>query len=261
MSGITQMFDSDSSFGKLLTRAGIWIGANLLFLFCSIPIFTVGASLCAMYYVMLRYLRCHGEINPWKEFWKEFRKNFVSATIVWLSLLAVAGLLMLEIFWCSQFSGVMHVFRYALHFLLAAEAVISVYIFPCMAAFDAPVKCQFANSLFFAGKSPLTIFGVTAAVFLPFYFTYTLIQWLPLTAFLWCFFGFSMVAWLQSRMFLRLFLPYLPTVNAYGERMDAAGAAFAGSEEPAAAGMDRNDRREDNRRAAAILDEMKRMGM
>lgn len=257
MSGITRMFDNDSLFGKYITRAGVWIGANLLFLFCSIPFFTIGAALSAIYYVMLRYLRCHGEINPWKEFWKEFRGNFVPATIVWLGLLMAAGFLMLEIFWCSQFGGAMELFRYGLYFLLAAVAVITVYIFPCMAAFDAPVRRQLANSLFFAGKSPLTILKAAAVVFLPCYFTYALIQWLPLTAFLWCFFGFSLVAWLKSRMLLRLFLPYLPEVNAYGERTDAAG--FADSQE--AVIMDREGRRENNRKEAAILDEMKKMGM
>lgn len=111
---VTRFLSNDSIFGRLMTKAGIFIAINLLFLFGCLGVVTAGASLCALYYAEMRYLRGDKEMNPFKVFWKGFSENFVKATLVWAGAVLIMLFLTLEIFWCSQFEGVMHLFLYAL---------------------------------------------------------------------------------------------------------------------------------------------------
>lgn len=134
---------------------------------------------------------------------------------------------------------------YGLGTVLLTAAVTAVYTFPGIAAFDAPVGRQLLNSLFFAGKSPVTVLPVVGAWLLPFYITYSFMEWMPLWAFLWCCFGFAAAANVQAHFLLRLYAPYLA----------AAGGAETDKTESRQllAGAQRTQRQ--------ILKDMKRLGM
>ena len=135
-----------------------------------------------MYYTLMKYRRGGKEIYPFRLFVKGFRENFVRATVVWLGALCFMPFLLLEMFWCSQAAGVMHLFLYALGTLFLVSAVL-LYVFPGIAAFDVPIRRQVLNSMFFAGKSPATVLLLAAFVQVPFYVTYSFMEWLPLWAF------------------------------------------------------------------------------
>ncbi|MFG6333607.1 MAG: YesL family protein [Lachnospiraceae bacterium] len=240
MSGIAQLFDNDSPLGRAVTKAGTYIAVNLLFIIGSLGIVTIGASLSAMYYTLMKYQRGGGEINPFRLFVKGFRENFFKATAVWVGVLCLISVLLLEMFWCGQAAGVMHLFLYGLGTVLLTAAVTAVYTFPGIAAFDAPVGRQLLNSLFFAGKSPVTVLLTAAAWLLPLYVTYSFREWMPLWAFLWCCFGFSATASVQSHFLLKLYTPYL----AVSERRKTAGEKFP-----------------QRRSVRQTLKDMKRMGM
>ncbi|MCD8189212.1 MAG: YesL family protein, partial [Clostridiales bacterium] len=59
---------NESAFGRLMTRLGIIIAANVMFMIFSLPVFTVGAAYVALYHVMFKTLRGDGVINPFKQF-------------------------------------------------------------------------------------------------------------------------------------------------------------------------------------------------
>ncbi|MCD7843485.1 MAG: YesL family protein, partial [Clostridiales bacterium] len=67
---------NDSAFGRLMTRLGIIIAANIMFAIFSLPVVTIGASYVALYHVMFKTLRGDGVINPFKQFWIGFKTNF-----------------------------------------------------------------------------------------------------------------------------------------------------------------------------------------
>lgn len=76
---------------------------NLLFLLCSIPILTTGASLTALY----AGLRASIKKEPcYKAFFRTLRKSFVRSTLAWLIVLPVNALLVtnliLNIFYWEQ---------------------------------------------------------------------------------------------------------------------------------------------------------------
>lgn len=212
-----QFLSNESRFGRLMTRLGILIAANLLFLLSCIPVFTAGAGLCALHHTLLKTLRGDGEINPFVQFWRGFVRNFRQATAAFLLLLALAVLLALEIFWCSQFTGPVALFRYGLYAIAMVTLVLSLYLFPTMAAFDAPLPRLLANSFAFVMKSPLTVLCIVVTSVVPILLTLAGGRYLPLYAFIWCMIGASGLAMLHASMLLRLFLPYLPRVDVCGE--------------------------------------------
>lgn len=244
-----QFLSNESRFGRLMTRLGILIAANLLFLISCIPVVTAGAGLCALHHTMLKTLRGDGEINPFVQFWLGFKRNFRQATAAFLILLALAALLTLEIFWCSQFTGPVAAFRYGLYAIAMIVLVLALYLFPTMAAFEAPLPRLLGNSFAFAMKSPLTALCVVATSVVPTLLTLTGGRYQPLFAFIWCMIGASGLAMLHASMLLRLFKPYLPRVDVCGEIIpEGMEEEFITEEQDA-----RNDR--------ATLEDMLRLGM
>ena len=60
--------------------------AGLLWLLCSLPIFTIGASSTALYYAVCKCVRHNrGSLTP--TFFHGFRSNFKQATLIWLLFL------------------------------------------------------------------------------------------------------------------------------------------------------------------------------
>ncbi|MBO4914552.1 MAG: YesL family protein [Oscillospiraceae bacterium] len=74
-----------------LYRALGWIidlvVSGLLWIVCSLPVFTVGASSAALYHTVVKCIR-HGRGSLSRVFWESFRGNFRIGTGVWLVYLA-----------------------------------------------------------------------------------------------------------------------------------------------------------------------------
>ena len=66
----------------------IWAG--LLWLLCSLPLFTLGASTTARYYTIVKSVR-HDRSRVSRCFFSAFRSNFRQATLLWLLLVAELG--------------------------------------------------------------------------------------------------------------------------------------------------------------------------
>lgn len=65
---------------------------NLLWILCSLPVFTIGASTTALYYVTLKMVQ-DDESNITAMFFRAFRENFRQATTLWLIMLGIGLLL------------------------------------------------------------------------------------------------------------------------------------------------------------------------
>ena len=59
----------------------IWAG--LLWLVCSLPLFTIGASSTALYYTVVKSIR-HERGRVTSCFFRSFRSNFRQATAIWM---------------------------------------------------------------------------------------------------------------------------------------------------------------------------------
>ena len=87
-----RLFSYDSKFSQIMLKLCYGCYLNLLWMVCSLPVFTAGAATAALYDVTLRLAR-EEEPPLTRQFFKAFRENFRQATILWLILLAVGILL------------------------------------------------------------------------------------------------------------------------------------------------------------------------
>ena len=84
------IFNSDGWFARIFGTIGDIIVVNILFIICSIPIFTIGASMSAMYYTLLKKQRTGETGGIIKLFFKGFKDNFKKSTIAWLLFMLIA---------------------------------------------------------------------------------------------------------------------------------------------------------------------------
>ena len=192
---INSFLSNDSTFGKTMTKIGIIIGANLLFVIVSLPVVTIGAAWAALLHVMFKVLRGTETLNPIKMFWTGIRQNWKQATIVWLIILALCFLGWVDIRYLAHTGGAMVNFRYAVSNRL-------------------PVL--FRSAYYFAFKKPLKLIVLLFFYIFPMLLTYLDAQLMPLYAFIWTFFGFGAIGMLTAKLLVSDFKPLLPLVDDEG---------------------------------------------
>jgi uncharacterized membrane protein YesL len=216
-SKIASFFSNDSAFGRAMNKCGIVIAANVMFWIFSIPIFTVGASMCGLYQVMLKMRRGDGDINPFKQFWAGFKGNFKQATIAWLIAAALFVFGYVDFRICRAAEGAISNMQFIFLALGIVWAFIVLYLFPTITAFENKLGSLLMNAIFFVVKNPVKAILVVALHLVPAAITY-LDEWLaPLFAFVWTFFGFGLIAYIASKILLSEFKEYLPEVDEYGD--------------------------------------------
>ena len=72
-----------SRLGSLLSSLIDLIWAGILWLFCSLPVITIGASTTALYYTIVKCVR-HDRGRVVNCFFHSLRSNFRQATVIWL---------------------------------------------------------------------------------------------------------------------------------------------------------------------------------
>lgn len=140
-------FSIDGGVARFLTRLGDLFVLNILTLVCSIPIFTIGAAMTALYTLTLRLAR--GEEGSLAAgYFKAFRDNFKQASVVWL-IGGVAILFMSFDIWLLQnLEGTFgQVYRILLFVLIMLFVLELVYIFALFARFDNTIENTLKNAV------------------------------------------------------------------------------------------------------------------
>ena len=201
--------DNDSFFGRFMTKLGIIIAANIMFMLLSIPFFTIGAGLSALYYVMFRTLRSDGGVNPFKEFWAGLKMNFKQATISWILFVLLIAFLLVDIRICNAAGGTLGYLKIGAYAIGAVAVILYLYLIPVMAAFQDSLPHLIRNAAYFIGKKPWKALVILCFDIFPFVLTFSDLQMLPLYAFLWVLCGFGLQAMLGAALLLPEFEPYL----------------------------------------------------
>ena len=177
-------FSYESKFSQMMIKLSYSCWLNLLWLICSIPVFTMGAATTALYDVSLKIVRDE-ETSITRQFFRSFCRNFRQATVLWLILLA-AGLLLAVDGWIlyhlrAASTGAMAVIWTLLLALIIVAAIIYVivlmYVFPLVASVSntnwAMLKNSFLIGIHYLFCSILVfaihfaMFYVVVAVFTP----------------------------------------------------------------------------------------------
>ena len=201
-----RFFDLDSPFMRFLNLIGDLMIMNFLMLICCLPIFTIGAACTGMHYVFLKMVR--GEEGYLvRGFFKSFKQNFKQATIIWLIMLAVIGIIAGDIL-ILNYSGVE--FPRVLMILILAIAIIllmaAVYVFPVLSRFDNTIKNTLINAFYMAilnlPKTILMILLLILPAVILYFSTYAGVFVLL--------FGISLPAYLSAHLYSKCFKKFEP---------------------------------------------------
>lgn len=186
-------------------RIADFVILNLLWVICSLPIITIGASTTALYTVMLKLVK-NEEGYIAKGFLKAFKENFKKSTIIWLIFLLL-GIVFGADFWAiglmsEQIKGILQIL-----FIFAGVLLIAwvTYALALQARFENTIKNTLKNAaiLVFA-KLPYTVLIIIFTI-VPVLATFLTTQTLMLGSMLWFFVGVSFVTWLNSMLLRRVF--------------------------------------------------------
>lgn len=89
------MFKLDSPLMNFLSKVADIMILNILIIVCSIPVFTVGAAVSAAYYMTFKMVK-NEETYIVRGFFKAFKENFKQATVMWLLVLLIIGILSVD---------------------------------------------------------------------------------------------------------------------------------------------------------------------
>ena len=143
-----RIFSLDSPLFSFLNKVADLILLNILTMICCLPIITIGASMRALHYVVLKMVRDE-ESYIVRSYFKSFRQNFKQATIIWLILLLVGAVLIGDVvilnFSAIRFSNWI---RIALFTVIIIVLLATMHLFPVLSRFDNTIKNTFKNSFF-----------------------------------------------------------------------------------------------------------------
>lgn len=134
---------------QFITKLAIAVYLNILWFLCCLPLFTVGASTTALFYVTLKMAK-NEEGNITKAFFSSFKANFRQGTIIWLILLGLGILLGADgyVLYHMRFENAFWAVCTAIFIVvLAVYAILLMYIFPLLARFHNTTLNMFKNSL------------------------------------------------------------------------------------------------------------------
>ena len=208
------IFSSDGWFARIFGTIGDIIVVNILFIICSIPIFTMGASMSAMYYTLLKKQRTGETGGIIKLFFKGFKDNFKKSTIAWLLFLLIAFVFSLDFNLFGKGGPQENKLMYytsVIFFILIC--FIAIYLFPVISAFENSLKNLIIQSMYMAAKNFIFTILIMILYTLPAYFLLASPQVFMVGIFILIVCGFGLIAYVSSFMFIKAFSPYLEDVT------------------------------------------------
>ena len=149
-----QLFSYDSPVSQALFKFCWACCLGAVWLVCSLPVFTLGASTTALYAVTIKLVRDREGTSPLRQFFAAFRSNFKQATILWLMLLTVGVFLALDVYILSHLRSTTAgapavVWTLLFAVVLAASliyVIILLYTFPLLSYFENKSRAMVLNA-------------------------------------------------------------------------------------------------------------------
>ena len=197
---------TDNIIVRALSKICDMVCLNILWLICSIPIITIGASTAALYTVMLKMVK-NEEGYIFRGFFKAFKSNFKQSTIMWIVILLLGIVCWIDYRVAGVMPGmggsIMRIIFLLLGFILLS---VTIYIFPLTARYENTIRNTVRNALILTvGKLPYTLLMVVVtvgSVITSLWNTATLMFAIPL----WFLIGGSLIAWINSYILRRVFM-------------------------------------------------------
>lgn len=195
------LFSLDNPFWNFMGKVADLVILNVLFVICSIPIFTIGASWTALYFVMVRMVRKE-EGYLIKDFFRSFKENFKQATLIWLLVLAVVAVFVGDVLIYNMMPE--QIPQIIIYVVIGFGCLVFgtvLYVFPLLARFENTIKNTIKNAFVLSIINiPYTLIFVILMV-VPVVLTMYVWELLPVMLMV----GVALPAYLASMLFVRIF--------------------------------------------------------
>ena len=200
------LFNYENPFIQFLVRVGDLMILNVLFILCSLPVVTLGASLTALHRVTQNML-FEQEEPLIKSFFRAFRQNFKQSTLAWLvELVVIVSLVCDVLLVMAYFNGGLAKAMYILVAVLAIlVAGVFSYLMPLIARYENGMRQQVNNAVVLAIiKLPKTVL-LTLLNLLPVILLLISVPVFVQTLIFWVIIGFAFVSFLTSSILKPVF--------------------------------------------------------
>ncbi len=198
-------FSPDSKFMALCVKLVALCKINLLWLLCSLPLFTIGASTCAMLSV-LTAMKEEEDCGA-RPFFRAFRQHFSKATVLWLLIVFLGLMLAVDyrLVAYMSFPGRMAVIV-VICFCAFALVLVSGLIFPLLVRYPGTVRDTVINAVLLSIANLPKMLLVTAMNILPALLLIVLPQVFFFLSFLLPVCGFSLIGLYDLNVTDRIFV-------------------------------------------------------
>lgn len=204
----SKIFDLDNVIMRFFSRVFDIVVLNFIFIICCIPVFTIGASLTALYSVTLKMVK-NEESNIIKGFLKAFKKDFKQGTVIGIIATIITLLVILDLKILSVMGNdKLKVLQVLCYIVAIWGYIIFLYAFPILAKFKNTTKEIFKNSIMISianFKSTILLILLNIPFILMLFHSGVSII-LLFTILIIC--GFSSLALVQSFIFYKVFHEY-----------------------------------------------------
>ena len=202
---MAKLFDMNNPFWTFLGRLVDVFVLHILWLVCSLPIVTFGASTAALYFALMRDITDE-EAHYTKAFFRSFKQNFKQGIGIGLIFLITGAMLAFAFYYYYLMEGTGTIWTAAkviTIMLMILYVIVSQWLFPFFARFDNTTGAIFQNSLLLSIRH-IGWSVVMAIVFVGVYFIILYFNFMPLMIL-----GYGLVAFINSYILNRVFEPYI----------------------------------------------------
>lgn len=179
---------------------------NLLVLFCSLGVVTIGAALSAMYAVLFQRELDEGMVAVIKTFFRSFVRNFLMATALELVLVLVAGVAAGDVWFAVNSEQPLKTVYIAVGTVIALLAVILfIMAFPQQAIYRNSLKNYLKNSFLLAVCAPGQLLLALAAWIGPWILVGFVPEVFVRLGVMYLLWGFSFPAWCTVKLLKKVF--------------------------------------------------------
>ncbi len=202
------LFNIESPFFHLLTRIVDIVLLNLLFILFCLPIFTIGASVTALYSVLMKMMKKE-EKQIVKGFFGAFKRNFFQSTVIWMVMIVSGFVILVNYFMLGSLSGLVKFFFTGMIFIFGfLYGSILMFIFPYIARYADSIKQSLKNALLMGIQNIpyLIVLLLLNGFFILFVFSSKV--GLLTGVYIGTFGGCAFLAYMNAHLFMKIFSKY-----------------------------------------------------
>ena len=146
------LFNPDNFIIRGINRFGSIWWINILWLVCSLPIVTIGASTTALVYSCIKLKNNEGYVTS--NFFKSFKENLIEGTIIWIIYLLLGVLMGVALIFWNRQEGFGAILAWCIDVVLILFYAISLlYVFAILDVFKNGIVKTIKYSVLVAGDN------------------------------------------------------------------------------------------------------------